>query len=307
MNFPVIVIHGGAGTIPKNSLTPEQETAYLQELQTVVDITFAEMEKGMPALDAVELAVKMLEDCPLFNAGKGSVFNHKGTHEMDASIMCGKTGLAGAVGGVSGIRNPVSLARMVMDSDHVFLSGEGALEYATEKGVTRMPEDYFYNEYRHQQWLETQKTGGTRMDHSQPGEIKSGTVGAVALDLSGNLAAATSTGGMTNKKFGRVGDTPIIGAGNYAENGCCAVSCTGHGEKFILSVVAYDIASQIKYGAKDLKSACEYTVLDRLPAINGEGGIIAIDAKGNFELCFNSEGMYRAYKTASESGAFIYR
>ncbi len=283
------------------------ETGYLQALNSVVDQAYQFLESGASAMDAVELAVTLLEDCPLFNAGKGAVFNFKGEHDLDASIMCGKTGLAGAVTGISGIKNPVKLARLIMDSDHVLLSGEGAMEYARLKGIEEMDASYFYDDFRHRQWLETQKMGGVRMDHSLPGEIKSGTVGAVALDLNGNLAAATSTGGMTNKRYGRIGDTPLIGAGNYAENGCCAVSCTGHGEKFILGVVAYDIAAQMKYGSKNLKQACEHTVMSRLPEIHGEGGVIALDNQGNFELCFNSDGMYRAFKTPDERGAFIYR
>ena len=235
MNSPIsIAIHGGAGTISKGQMTAAKEVAYKKALSEAIDIGFNILEKGGTSIDAVESAVSSLEDTPLFNAGKGSVFTHDGKHEMDASIMEGKGRKAGAVAAVTGIKNPVQLARLVMErTDHVLLIGYGAHQFATSQRIPFMDESYFFDELRYQQWLEAKDSNKMQLDHSPLKEHKFGTVGAVALDAHGNLAAATSTGGMTNKMFGRVGDTPIIGSGNYANNQTCAVSCTGSGEYFL--------------------------------------------------------------------------
>lgn len=302
-----IVVHGGAGTILKSMLTPEKEAAYRKGLANAMDAGYALLASGGTAVDAVQAAVMSLEDCPLFNAGRGAVFTHLGTHEMDASIMDGKTLEAGAVSGISRVQNPVLLANVIKDnSGHVYLSGSEAEAFAQKEGLTFQPDDYFYEESRYQQWLEVKDSKGYQLDHAAAhGEGKKfGTVGAVALDQSGNLAAATSTGGMTNKRFGRIGDTPIIGAGTYANNQTCAVSCTGHGEYFIRAVVAYDVSCLMEYKGYTLQQACDYVVHDKLVKLGGEGGLIAIDAAGNFALPFNSEGMYRGYRK-SDAAAVI--
>ncbi|MCZ6694353.1 MAG: isoaspartyl peptidase/L-asparaginase, partial [Bacteroidetes bacterium] len=252
------------------------------------------------ALDVVEKAVSEMEDCNLFNAGKGSVFNAEGIHEMDASIMDGSTLNAGAVSLIAGVKNPVQLSRLVMEkSGHVYLSGKGAENFARLMNCEFRDSDYFYDEFRHQQWLEVKGTDKFQMDHSDSKEHKFGTVGAVALDKFGNIAAATSTGGMTNKKFGRVGDSSMIGAGNYANNETCAVSCTGSGEFFIRGVVAYDVSCLIEYKDMNLKEACKEVVQHRLTKIGGDGGLIALDTKGNIALEFNTEGMYRGKKSSN--------
>lgn len=289
-----IAIHGGAGTIAADSLTPELKQSYLQGLQDALIAGKAILSAGGSALDAVSASVVSLEDNPLFNAGKGSVFNHIGKHEMDAAIMCGKTLDAGAVAGISKVKNPVLLARDIMNhSGHVLLAGKGAEEYASIRGLPFEEEAYFYTDYRYNQWNEIKETDQFTLDHGSSNH-KMGTVGAVAQDVQGNLAAATSTGGMTNKKFGRVGDSPLIGAGTYANNTSCAISCTGHGELFIRSVVAYDIHCLMDYKSLSLQEACQLVVMDKLVKIGGEGGLIAIDSHGNIALPFNSEGMYRA-------------
>jgi len=247
--------------------------------------------------------VVSLEDNPLFNAGKGSVFNSNGAHDMDASIMDGSGLEAGAVTQVSGIRNPITLSRLVMDkSEHVFLSGVGALKFAKEMGCTIEDEKYFYDEFRHKQWLEMKDSKTFQLDHSQSPatDNKFGTVGAVAMDQNGNLAAATSTGGMTNKRFGRIGDSPIIGSGNYANNNTCAVSCTGSGEFFIRGVVAYDVSCLMEYKGLSLEDACNEVVNHRLMKIGGDGGLIAADSKGNIAMPFNTSGMYRAFQINDE-------
>ncbi len=310
MKSPItIAIHGGAGTIPRGTLSLEKEKEYIDALCDARDRGYEVLNSGGTALHAITVAVQSLEDCPLFNAGKGAVFTHQGTHEMDASIMCGKTLDAGAVCGVKGVKNPVLLARTVLEkSDHILLATSGAEEFARLHDLPFEKEEYFYNAFRYGQWQEALASGDVRMDHSLPTEFKTGTVGAVALDMHGHLAAATSTGGMTNKKFGRIGDSPIIGAGTYANNLTCAVSCTGHGEKFIQAVVAYDIACLMEYGKMSLQEACEKVVLEKLVKIDGEGGLVAVDAAGNVQLCFNSEGMYRAFRNSKgESQALIYK
>lgn len=294
-----IAVHGGAGTILRSLMTPEKEALYIKGLQEAIDAGHKILISGGSSVDAVEAAVMALENFPLFNAGKGAVFTNKGTHEMDASIMDGKTLEAGAVSGISNVQNPVALARVIKDkSGHVFLCGSEAETFAKLMQLPFQPDDYFYEEGRYNQWQEVKDSDGYQLDHTvNSGEGKKfGTVGAVALDLHGNIAAATSTGGMTNKRFGRVGDSPMIGAGTYANNHTCAVSCTGHGEYFIRAVVAYDISCLMEYKGYTLKQACDYVVKDKLVKLGGEGGLIAIDKSGNIELPFNSEGMYRAYK-----------
>ncbi len=292
-----IAIHGGAGTILKSSMNEEKETAYKNALEAALNSGYSVLEKGGLSLDAVEAAVVSLEDCPLFNAGRGSVFTNNGKHEMDASMMEGKNLVAGAVTGIRNVKNPVRLAHTVMEkSEHVILSGEGAEEFARENNFRFESDEYFFDQLRYDQWIEIRDSGKTQLDHVT--EKKFGTVGAVALDQNGNLAAATSTGGMTNKRFGRVGDTPIPGSGTYANNKTCAVSCTGHGEYFLRAVVAYDVSCLMEYKGMSLKQACDYVVKDKLVKMGGEGGLIAVDALGNLELVFNSEGMYRGSRTS---------
>jgi beta-aspartyl-peptidase (threonine type) len=251
--------------------------------------------------------VQFLENIPLFNAGKGSVFTQAGEHEMDASVMCGETLTAGSVAGVSGVRNPILLANEIrLHSEHVLLSGYGAETFARERNLPFEPDTYFFDAYRYQQWQEAQRSNTVSLDHTE--DRKFGTVGAVALDLSGNLAAATSTGGMTNKKYNRIGDSPIIGAGTYANNQTCAVSCTGHGEYFMRAVVAYDVSCLMEYKGVTLEQACHMVVMDKLVKIGGEGGLIAVDAAANLVLSFNSAGMYRASRRNQEPVyANIYR
>jgi beta-aspartyl-peptidase (threonine type) len=298
-----IAIHGGAGTLIKGQMTPEKETAYRNALQNALDIGYALLEKGASAIDAVEQAVVGLENTPLFNAGKGSVFTNAGTHEMDASIMEGKELKAGAVSLITGIKNPITLAKQVMlKSEHVFLAGEGAMRFAKENGFGIEPPDYFYDQFRYEQWQHIKDSDSFQLDHSDKKDSKFGTVGAVACDQNGNLAAATSTGGMTNKKWGRVGDSPMIGAGNYANNHTCAVSCTGSGEFFIRGVVAYDVACLMEYKGFSLQQAAEEVIMKRVLKIGGDGGLIAVDAKGNVAMPFNTEGMYRGYKNSDGMG-----
>lgn len=289
-----IAIHGGAGTILKSSMTPLLQTTYEQGLADAIHAGYKILEAGGSSLDAVAAAVVSLENFPLFNAGRGSVFNHDGKHEMDAATMNGKNITAGAVCGISNVKNPVLLAKEVMlQSDHVILSGKDAEEFAKQRGIEFADDAYFYNELRYEQWKEAVQAGAVQLDHT---DKKFGTVGAVAIDTLGNLAAATSTGGMTNKQYGRIGDSPIPGAGTYANNNTCAISCTGHGELFIRSVVAYDISCLVEYKGLSLQAACDLVVHDKLVKIGGEGGLIAIDKDGNVCMPFNSDGMYRGYK-----------
>jgi beta-aspartyl-peptidase (threonine type) len=303
-----IAIHGGAGTILRSGMTPEKEIQYKTALRQALDTGEAVLKNKGSSLDAVEAAVRALEDNPLFNAGRGSVFTHDGKNEMDASIMNGADLRAGAISGVQNIKNPVSLARAVMErSEHVFLAGSGAVEFARTIGTAFMPDDYFFVQMRYDQLQQALASDTIQLDHNGKAEApekKFGTVGAVAIDVNGNLAAATSTGGMTNKRHGRIGDTPMIGAGTYAGNASCAVSCTGHGEFFIRSVVAYDVACLMEYKGLSLKEACALVVKQKLVKLGGEGGLIAIDHYGNIELCFNSEGMYRASLKEGEEAFF---
>ncbi len=286
-----LAIHGGAGTILRSQMTPALEAEYRSGLETALKSGWEILEKGGSSLDAVEAAVCSLEDFPLFNAGRGSVFTHEGEQEMDASIMDGKTLKAGAVAAVKNIKNPVSLARLVMErTEHILLASEGANQFAEQIGVAMEPDEYFFTEHRWLQLQEALAAGRVQLDHAAARPV--GTVGAVACDSKGHVAAATSTGGMTNKKFGRVGDTSLIGAGTYADE-TCAVSCTGHGEYFMLGVTAYDVAARMKYKGLSLEEAARETI-DRLTEIKGDGGLIAVDAQGNVTLPFNSDGMYRA-------------
>ncbi|MDZ4665162.1 MAG: isoaspartyl peptidase/L-asparaginase [Bacteroidota bacterium] len=301
MSKYAIAIHGGAGTILKSTMTAEKELAYKKALQDAINAGETVLKKDGRALDAVEMAIRSLEDNPLFNAGRGAVFTNDGKNEMDASLMNGRDLAAGAVAGVMHIKNPISLARGVMDkSDHVLLTGAGAIEFAKKINAEFADDAYFFVQMRYDQLEVAKKENKVVMDHTVDKEKKFGTVGAVALDVHGDIAGGTSTGGMTNKQFGRVGDSPIIGSGTYANNKTCAISCTGHGEFFMKAVVAYDISCLMEYKGLSLKEACTIVVMDKLVKIGGEGGLIALDAKGNIELPFNSDGMYRASKKSGE-------
>jgi beta-aspartyl-peptidase (threonine type) len=300
-----IAIHGGAGTILKEDMTPELEEAYRDALKDALDAGYAVLEIGGSAVHAVKAAVVVMEDNPLFNAGKGAVFTKKGVNELDAAIMSGSNLDAGAIAGVRNVRNPVELAEEVMlYSGHVFLSGKGANDFAIKQGIKLEPDEYFYSQYRYDQWREIRDSDLYQLDHKADKLVglmrdkKFGTVGAVACDGDGNLAAATSTGGMTNKRFGRIGDSPMIGVGTYANNKTCAISCTGHGEIFIKAVAAYDVSCLMEYKNMTLQQACEEVVLNKLVALKGEGGLIGMDAKGNAALVFNSAGMYRGMKNS---------
>src|SRR5450432_877541 len=300
-----IAIHGGAGTILKADMSPELEAAYNDGLQAALDAGYIVLQNGGSAIDAVKASTIILEDNILFNAGRGSVFTKKGLHEMDASIMEGNMLQAGAVAGVHNVRNPIELATAVMQkSDHVFLSGEGADDFAAKQGIKLEPDDYFFSQFRYDQWKNMRDADSYSLDHSgqQPEKLmrdkKFGTVGAVACDKKGNIAAATSTGGMTNKNYGRIGDTPLIGSGTYANNKTCAISCTGHGELFIRAVAAYDVSAIMEYKNYSLQQAMDEVVNNKLVKIKGEGGMIGVDAHGNFALMFNSEGMYRGVKSS---------
>ncbi len=295
-----ITIHGGAGTILKEDMTPDLETAYLQGLQEALDISYAVLEQGGSAVNAVKAALVILEDNVLFNAGRGSVFTKKGVQEMDAAIMDGHDLAAGAVAGIRNIRNPIELAMEVMrNSNHVFLSGKGANDFAIKQGVKLEPDEYFFSQFRYDQWKAIRDSDNYSLDHTHHHleellrDKKFGTVGAVACDSQGNLAAATSTGGMTNKKYGRIGDSPMIGCGTYANNATCAISCTGHGEMFIRSVAAYDVSCLMEYKNMRLQEAMDTVVNQKLVSMSGEGGMIGVDATGNTAMVFNSAGMYR--------------
>ncbi|QGJ51025.1 beta-aspartyl-peptidase [Citrobacter freundii] len=305
MGKAVIAIHGGAGAITRSQLSQEQELRYIQALSDIVETGQRMLEDGRSALDVVTEAVRLLEECPLFNAGIGAVYTRDETHELDACVMDGNTLKAGAVAGVSHLRNPILAARLVMEhSPHVMMIGEGAENFAIAQGMERVSADIFSTPERYAQLLAARTAGETVLDHSASPldeNNKMGTVGAVALDMFGNLAAATSTGGMTNKLPGRVGDSPLVGAGCYANNASVAVSCTGTGEVFIRALAAYDIAALMDYGGLSLSEACERVVMEKLPALGGSGGLIAIDHEGNVALPFNIEGMYRAWGYAGDT------
>jgi len=316
----VLVIHGGAGTILKSQMTPEKEKGYTDALNEALEKGSAILNQGGSALDAVEASVRILEDNPLFNAGKGAVFTNEGKNELDASIMNGKTLAAGAIAGVTTIKNPISTARAVMEkSPHVMMTGRGAEQFAKEQGQEIMDPSYFYTEDR---WKGLQRakqddaetiivdsiTKQSLLKQPENKDYKYGTVGAVALDQHGNLAAATSTGGMTNKKFGRIGDSPIIGAGTYANNKTVAISGTGWGEYFIRLVMAKTISDMMEFGKMKLKPAADEMIMKRLPALGGDGGLIAVDKDGNIAMPFCTEGMYRGYvKEGGKKVVLIYK
>jgi len=298
-----IAIHGGAGTIHKAQMTKWKAEAYKQALKRAYTVGYLSLENGKSAVHAVKEAITVLEDCPLFNAGAGAVYTHDGEIEMDAAIMEGKKLKAGAVAGVSYVKNPILLANAVMkDGNHVLISGEKAVEFAKNMGLTLEPKSYFETEERRLQLERVLKKEGLALDHDdsveekQTDDKKFGTVGAVALDKKGNLAAGTSTGGMVNKKYGRIGDSPLIGIGTYANNKTCAISCTGHGEFFIRAVVAHEISSRMHYKGETLKEASDKVIMEVLPKLGGRGGAIGIDKDGKVVMPFNTKGMYRGYK-----------
>ena len=304
-----IAIHGGAGSILREQMSDELQQSILADLEAAVKAGHQILATGGEALDAVVVAVKVLEDSPNFNAGKGSVLTHNEMVEMDASVMDGRHQAAGAVAGVRHIRNPIELARDVMrNSNHVLLMGEGAEKFAFEQGHEYTEQDYFFTDRRYEQLISMREKGMFALSESRyPDDRKHGTVGAVALDQHGNLAAATSTGGVTNKKYGRVGDSALIGCGTVAENGVVAVSATGVGEFFIRKRVAEDVAARMRYLQEDVHTACEHIIQGDLKAMGGEGGLIAIDAKGELHFAMNSSGMYRAgINTQGELSVKIY-
>jgi beta-aspartyl-peptidase (threonine type) len=310
-----LVIHGGAGTILKSDMTPELENAYINGLEESLNDGYKLLEKGGTAVDVVRAAITALENNVLFNAGRGSVFTKKGVQEMDAAIMSGSDLAAGAVTGVRNVMNPIELAyEVMMNSNHVFLSGKGANDFAIKQGLKLMPDDYFFSKFRYDQWKEIRDSDNYYLDHTHQDitelmkDKKFGTVGAVACDVHGNIAAATSTGGMTNKKYGRIGDSPVIGAGTYANNLTCAISCTGHGEPFIRAVAAHDVSSLMEYKGLSLQDAMQEVVHHKLINLKGEGGMIGVDANGNTAMVFNSAGMYRAMqKSNGEKVIGIYK
>src|SRR5271163_2602591 len=301
-----LAIHGGAGTLPRAEMSAESEARYRTGLSEALAAGFAVLERGGTSLEAVTRAVVALEDCPLFNAGRGAVFTHDGQNELDASIMDGTTRKAGAVCGLAHVKNPIELARTVMEhSEYVMLSGAGAEEFALSRGVALVPRSYFHTAERWSQ-LERIRSGDVELSALTISHV--GTVGAVALDGAGRLAAGTSTGGMTGKRYNRIGDLPIIGAGTYADDRSCAVSATGHGEMFIRCAVAHDIAARMRFGGRSLAEAVHEVVFEELPALQGEGGVIAIDRHGEIAMEFNSEGMFRASRRSGEEARIaIYR
>ncbi len=302
-NKIALAVHGGAGTILRSSMTEELETEYRLGLKNAIEEGWEILSKNGSALDAVEASVTSLENFHLFNAGKGAVFTHAGKNEMDASIMNGENLKAGAVAFVKNVKNPIKLARLVMEkTEHILLGGEGANQFAEQMKVDFETDEYFFTEHRFKQLQDALAENKIQLDHAENSKFKTqnskpiGTVGAVACDFAGNVAAATSTGGMTNKKFGRIGDTPLIGAGTYADNKSCAVSCTGHGEYFMLASTAFDVSARMKYKNLSLEKAA-IEAIEYLSEIGGEGGLIAVDGKGNLSLEFNSDGMYRGFRT----------
>ena len=304
-----MVIHGGAGTILKENMTPEREASYRETLNEALNIGEAILVDGGSSTEAVIATIKFMEDSPLFNAGKGAVYTYAAEHELDASIMRGSDQNAGAVGGVKNIKNPITAAQAVLDhSDHVLLSGAGAEQFALEQGLETVENSYFDTESRRKALEKVQnKATGWRYDGTSV-DSKFGTVGCVALDQEGNIVAGTSTGGMTNKRYNRFGDSPIIGAGTYADNATCGVSCTGHGEYFIRYAVAYDVAARMAYGGNSLEEAANAIVMDKLVEKGGGGGIIALDAQGNIAMPFNTAGMYRGWvKPDGERYVGIYK
>lgn len=306
-----LVIHGGAGNIAPESLSQARQQEYLEQLALALKAGEAILQQGGTSLDAVETVVMMLENSHLFNAGKGSVFNIDGKNEMDASIMCGHTHNAGAVAGITTVKNPIAAARKVMDnSPHVLLTGKGAETFAYEQGLEVVDPGYFFDDRRWQQYRDhiRDNVNRSRSALDSPEDKKMGTVGAVALDQHGNIAAATSTGGMLGKRYGRIGDSPLIGAGNYAANTACGVSATGHGEYFIRNMVAYDIAARMLYKPQSLADAAYQVIQEKLVEQGANGGIIAIDKEGNVVMEFNTTAMFRGYvNAAGEKGVWIFK
>jgi L-asparaginase / beta-aspartyl-peptidase len=311
--MPVIAIHGGAGTILRSAMNAETEARYHAALAGILDTVQRMLAGGLGALDAVTEAVRLLEDCPLFNAGHGAVYTAAGTHELDASVMDGATLEAGSICCVTRVKNPVLAARRVLEaSEHVMFTAEGAEAFAQAQGLEFVDPSYFHTDARYRQWQKARGMSGTMLDHDAASQTpaeddpidpskKFGTVGAVALDANGHLAAATSTGGITNKQAGRVGDAPLIGAGCYANDATCAVSTTGTGEMFIRMLAAYDVSAQMEYRGLSLEDAARDVIMNKLPRIEGRGGLIAVDAKGNVTLPFNTEGMYRGFARVGEA------
>ncbi len=305
-----IVIHGGAGTILKKNMTPEKEKAYLDAMENALSIGEDVLKNGGKSIDAVEQVIRFMEDSPLFNAGKGAVFTNEGKNEMDASIMVGSDQNAGAVGGVTNIKHPISAARAVLEkSEHVMMVGKGAEQFSEKNGVETIDPKYFKTERR---WNSLQRILKSEKDEAELSEDddidkKHGTVGCVALDANGDIVAGTSTGGMTNKKYNRIGDSPIIGAGTYADNATCGVSSTGHGEYFIRYTVARDIAALMEYGGKTLDQAAEQIINSKLVEKGGTGGVVCLDREGNIAMPFNTPGMYRAYAKPNERVIKIYK
>jgi beta-aspartyl-peptidase (threonine type) len=301
---PVLVIHGGAGTIERSSMTPDKDEAIRKTLNAALEKGYTILEQGGTALDAVEATIVFLEDSPWFNAGKGAVITREGHHELDASIMDGATLNAGAVSGVKTLKNPIKSARLVMEkSPHVMLYGQGAEKFALENGMDTVENSYFTTPSRLERWKALNEGKGENLN---PEPSKFGTVGCVALDKNGNIAAGTSTGGMMNKAYNRIGDSPIIGAGTYADNETCGVSCTGHGEYFIRIGVAKEISDQMAFGKKNLEDAVNHTIHERLSGMDASGGLIAIDHKGNVAMPFNTPGMYRGYRKADKTYIGVY-
>jgi len=300
-----IVIHGGAGGVTRENFNEEQQNAYREKLQEALNAGYAVLEKGGISLDAVQAAINVMEDSPLFNAGKGAVFNSEGNQEMDASIMDGETLNCGAVAGVNHIKNPILAARIVMDkSEHVMLSGKGAEHMVSQFGIEMVDSTYFFTEKRYNELKKIQGTEKIQLDHSNAmnhlmDNHKFGTVGAVAIDKNGNIAAGTSTGGLTNKKYGRIGDSPIIGAGTYANNLTCGISATGTGEYFIRTVAAHEVSNLIQYKGLTPKEALHEVLFNQIGKLGGEGGMILIDKNGDISWDFNSDGMFRGYKKST--------
>ena len=313
INDFAIIIHGGAGTILKKNMTDEKEAAYKAKLEEAIKVGYTILKNGGTSTEAIMKTIQVMENSPLFNAGKGAVFTNAGTNELDASFMDGNTLNAGAVAGVKDVKSPIELAIKIMtDSEHVMLSGEGASTFAKEKGLEMVDSSYFYTEVRFQSLQKIIEKEKTALDHDDKKAVfydpvikdsKFGTVGCVALDKNGNIAAGTSTGGMTNKRWGRIGDAPIIGSGTYANNNTCGVSSTGWGEYFIRSQVAYDISAQMEYQKKSLKEATKDVIQNKLTKLGGTGGVVALDKNGNMSFEFNTEGMYRA--SMDEKGELI--
>ncbi len=298
-----IVIHGGAGVMSKERMTPEKQNIYLQHLGNALAAAEKSLKNGGACRDAVVAAINYMEDCPLFNAGKGAVFAHNGKNELDASFMDGKTLGAGAVAGVTDIKNPITAARAVMEkSEHVFLSGKGASEFARKQGLEMVPNRYFFTKERYESLRQILK-----QQRQREKKDNYGTVGCVVVDQQGNLCAGTSTGGMTDKKYGRIGDAPVIGAGTYASNATCAVSCTGHGEYYLRLGFARDISAMVEYKGITVQEACREEIR-KLTQLGGTGGVIAVDRTGNIAMEFNTSGMFRGYlKSTGEKNVAIFK